>query len=200
MYCPSLVQAGGGGGGYPVLVLYKGEYSILVLTGGRGTPSWPGQGTPPHPDLPWGVPHPNLAGCLPSHPLQRDMGAVEVLWDGDGYPHPSDAVGNEGCFSSSCRFQFIIKVIHSCMWEEPGQPRRIHVYTVYTTIGGKGRCHTSGESEESVVHRRGRTQARESTLALKPRANITRSPKQVYQWPYKNLKTKKKSYTFMHLQ
>ena len=28
-------------------------------------------------------------------------------------------------------------------------------------------------------------QARESTLALKPRADITRSPKQGYQWPHK---------------
>ena len=37
---------------------------------------------------------------------------------------------------------------------------------------------------ESIVCRRGNTQARESTLALKPRADITRSPKQGYQWPY----------------
>ena len=28
-------------------------------------------------------------------------------------------------------------------------------------------------------------QARESTLALKPRADVTRSPKQGYQWPHK---------------
>ena len=28
-------------------------------------------------------------------------------------------------------------------------------------------------------------QVRESTLALKPRADITRSPKQGHQWPYK---------------
>ena len=47
------------------------------------------------------------------------------------------------------------------------------------------RCHSRGESEESIVCRRGSTQARESTLALKPRADITRSPKQGYQWPHK---------------
>ena len=39
------------------------------------------------------------------------------------------------------------------------------------------RCCTRGESEEFIVHRRASTQARESTLALKPRADITRSPK-----------------------
>ena len=56
---------------------------------------------------------------------------------------------------------------------------------MYTTIGGKGRCHTRGESEESVACRRGSTQARESTLALKPRADVTGSPKQGHQWPHK---------------
>ena len=73
-------------------------------------------------------------------------------------------------------------------------------YTVYTTISGKGKCHTRGESEESVVRRRGSTQARESTLALKPRDDVTRSPKQGYQWPHKkdscptkNLKKEKKN-------
>ena len=40
------------------------------------------------------------------------------------------------------------------------------------------------ESDESVVRRRGSTQVREFTLALKPRADITRSPKQGYQWPH----------------
>ena len=72
-----------------------------------------------------------------------------------------------------------------CMWEEPGQPCRIHTYTVYTSIGGKGKCHTRGESEESVVCRWGSMQVRESTLVLKPRADVTRSSKQGYQWPHK---------------
>ena len=71
------------------------------------------------------------------------------------------------------------------MWEEPGQPCHIHAYTVYTSIGGKGRCRTRGESEESVVHRWGSMQVRESTLALKPRADVARSPKRGYQWPHK---------------
>ena len=56
----------------------------------------------------------------------------------------------------------------------------------YTRLySGKGRCCARGESEESVVHRRGSTQARESTLALKPMADVTRSPKPGYQWPHK---------------
>ena len=37
--------------------------------------------------------------------------------------------------------------------------------------------HTGGEAQ----------QARESTLALKPREEVTRSPKQGYQWPQKGL-------------
>ena len=55
--------------------------------------------------------------------------------------------------------------------------RHADLYTV-------GRCRTRGESEESVVRRQGSTQARESTLALKPKADVTRSPKQGYQWPH----------------
>ena len=43
-----------------------------------------------------------------------------------------------------------------------------------------GRCHTRVDSEESVLCRWESMQARESTLALKPRADIIRSPKQGY--------------------
>ena len=42
------------------------------------------------------------------------------------------------------------------------------------------RCHTRGESEDHTskkAHKKG------STLTLKPRADVTRSPKQGYQWP-----------------
>ena len=83
-----------------------------------------------------------------------------------------------------------------CRERKPGQPCRIHAYTVYTHTGGKGRCRTRGESEGSVVHRRGSMQARESTLALKPRADVTRSPKQGYQWPHETdmCPTKKKCF------
>ena len=55
------------------------------------------------------------------------------------------------------------------------------------------RCRTRGESEVSNALRQQSTQAREYTLALKPRADITRSPKQGYQLPknglisYKNI-------------
>ena len=44
-------------------------------------------------------------------------------------------------------------------------------------ISTVSRSRTRGESEESIVHRRGSMQVRESTLALKPRADVTRSPK-----------------------
>ena len=47
------------------------------------------------------------------------------------------------------------------------------------------RCRIRGKSEESVACRQGSTQVRESTLALKLRAEITRSPKEGYQWPHK---------------
>ena len=39
--------------------------------------------------------------------------------------------------------------------------------------------------EESVVRRQWSMDMRESTLALKPRADVTRSPKQRYKWPTK---------------
>ena len=42
------------------------------------------------------------------------------------------------------------------------------------------RCHTRGESEDHT----GKKVWKGSTLALKLRADITRSPKQGYQWPY----------------
>ena len=50
-----------------------------------------------------------------------------------------------------------------------------------------GRCHTRGDSEESVVCKGWSMQVRESTLALKPRVDVTRIPKQGYQWPHKKV-------------
>ena len=44
------------------------------------------------------------------------------------------------------------------------------------------RCHTKGESEESIG--RQSLQMRGSTVAFKPRADVTRSPKQGFQWPH----------------
>ena len=47
------------------------------------------------------------------------------------------------------------------------------------------RCHTRGESKDHTCEK---ARKKGSTLALKPRADITRSPKQGYQWPHqKNL-------------
>ena len=45
--------------------------------------------------------------------------------------------------------------------------------------------HAKGKSEESTAHRQWRMQARGSTLDLKPRADISRSPIERYQWPQK---------------
>ena len=67
-----------------------------------------------------------------------------------------------------------------------------------------GRCHTRGESQETCnvtcMPPLSLNKA-EPTLALKPRGDVTRSPKQGYQWPHKkdscppNFK-KKKSCSF----
>ena len=47
------------------------------------------------------------------------------------------------------------------------------------------RCCTRGQSEESIAYRWWSLQARGSTLALNPRADVTRSPEQGYQSPNK---------------
>ena len=44
------------------------------------------------------------------------------------------------------------------------------------------RCHTRGESGEFIACRYQSVQMRETTLDLKPKADITRSQKQGYQW------------------
>ena len=66
------------GGGYPM----PGQ--------GEVSPSW--YPPPPHPDLagdgvppPWGTPCRDL-GPVTGVPPRKDMGPVEVLWDGDGIP------------------------------------------------------------------------------------------------------------------
>ena len=51
-----------------------------------------------------------------------------------------------------------------------------------------GRCHTRGESQGmcNVTHMPLLSLNKaEPTLALKPRGDVTRSPKQGYQWPHK---------------
>ena len=75
------------------------------LSGGGCSPSCPGLGVVPYPVLnggllplcpEWVVPHPVVAGVPPPFPTwawgilsRKDMGPVEVLWDGDGVPLPS---------------------------------------------------------------------------------------------------------------
>ena len=51
-----------------------------------------------------------------------------------------------------------------------------------STVWGVSWCCTRGESEESIAFRQQSTQMRESILAFKPRANISRSPKQGWQF------------------
>ena len=97
---------------------------------------------------------------------------------------------------------------HQCLWirltaastlvKVARLPCRIHAYTVYTSIGGKGRCRTRCDLRDH------RTQARKSagersTPALKPVRKATRSPKQVQSvapqtgpWSNKKFKKKKK--------
>ena len=51
----------------------------------RGYPI-PGQGTPPPSGPGWGPPPPPLSGPGLGTPLGKDLGPVEVLWNGDGVP------------------------------------------------------------------------------------------------------------------
>ena len=53
------------------------------------------------------------------------------------------------------------------------------------TIKRLSKCRTKGEFEDATMG---------SNLALKPRTDVTRNPKQRYQWPPKTLK-KKNSHT-----
>ena len=71
----------------------------------------------------------------------------------------------------------ILPLLNSACRERDGLPCRIHAYTVYTPIGGKGRYRTRRDLRDQ------RTQARKSagersTLDLKPVRKDTQSPKQ----------------------
>ena len=52
----------------------------------------------------------------------------------------------------------------------------LHAYTVYTPIGGKGRCHTSCDLQDHSTQAR-KSAGEISTLDLKPMRKDTRSPK-----------------------
>ena len=69
--------------------------------------------------------------------------------------------------------------LYQCLWTHlqiHGSKRFSYHVDLYTV----DRCHTRGESEDHTSKKA----CKESTLALKPSADITRSPKQGYQWPY----------------
>ena len=61
--------------------------------------------------------------------------------------------------------------------ERDWPPCCIHVYTVYTPIGGKGRCCTRRDLQDHSTQTR-KSAGEISTLDLKPMRKDTRSPKQ----------------------
>ena len=61
--------------------------------------------------------------------------------------------------------------------EHDWPPCRIHAYTVYTPIGGKGRCHTRHDLQDHSMQAR-KSAGKISTLDLKPMRKDTQSPKQ----------------------
>ena len=69
----------------------------------------------------------------------------------------------------------ILPLLSSACKERNGPPCHIHTYTVYTPIGGKGRCCIRHNVQDH--HKQERVQAR-STLDLKPMRKDTQSPKQ----------------------
>ena len=60
--------------------------------------------------------------------------------------------------------------------ERDRPPCRIHAYTVYTPIGGKGRCHTRHDLQDHSMQAR-KSAGKISTLDLKPMRKDTQSPK-----------------------
>ena len=61
--------------------------------------------------------------------------------------------------------------------ERDRPPCRIHAYTVYTPIGGKGRCGTRRDLQDDSMQAR-KSAGKISTLDLKPIRKDIRSPKQ----------------------
>ena len=82
--------------------------------------------------------------------------------------------------------------------ERDRPPCRIHAYTVYTPIGGKGRCCTRRDLQDHSMQAR-KSADKISTLDLKPMRKDTQSPKQEQSvapqngpWSRKKIKKKKK--------
>ena len=72
--------------------------------------------------------------------------------------------------------------LHQCL------QTHLHVYVskrlrCHTDLYTVSRCHTRGESEDHT----GEKVCKRSTLALKPRADITKSPKRGNQWPHEKV-------------
>ena len=82
--------------------------------------------------------------------------------------------------------------------ERDQPPCHIHAYTVYTPIGGKGRCCTRCDLQDHSMQAR-KSAGKISTLDLKPMRKDTQSPKQEQSvvpqngpWSRQKIKKKKK--------
>ena len=72
----------------------------------------------------------------------------------------------------------VIRLTATSMWVKVARlPCHIHAYTVYTSIGGKGRCHTGCDLQDHCTQAR-KSAGERSTLDLKPMRKDTQSPKQ----------------------
>ena len=92
----------------------------------------------------------------------------------------------------------ILPLLSSACRERNGPPCRLHAYTVFTPIGGKGRCRTRRDLRDHRTQTR-KSAGERSTPDLKPVRKGTQSPKQEQSvapqtgpWSNKNLKKKKK--------
>ena len=72
---------------------------------------------------------------------------------------------------------------HACSWTRASAMLVHKVMDKTAGLKEVSRCHTRDESEKSVACKQ---TSEGSTLALKPRADVNRSPKEGYQWPHKN--------------
>ena len=90
-------------------------------------------------------------------------------------------------FSSSGFSLLIVDKVFQEQFEPPPmlcthdlQVRRLKRFGCHADLYSVSRCCTRGESEDHLVKRA----CKRLTLALKPRADVARSPKEGYQWPH----------------
>ena len=69
-----------------------------------------------------------------------------------------------------------------CLWTHNLQVNSLKRIGCHRDLYTISRCCTRSDSED---HYRRKPASKGSTLALKPRTSVTRSPKQGYQWPHK---------------